>query len=469
MEVENKPKILIVDDESSVLSAIKRCLRKIDAELYCFESPIKALEMSSEIHPDIVISDQKMPFMTGIDMLKKLKNNFPYCSAVLVSGFSDFNLVAEAFNQNIIQKYLSKPWDNDELRLIVTSAIEDIQKNKLVDEELDEKVSGFHGIITNDPEMKKIFDYIAKASKANIPVFISGETGTGKELIARAFYKEGLRNSSHFVAVNCANFSETLMESQLFGHTKGSFTGALRDQKGLLETAGEGILFLDEITCLPLTLQAKLLRIIQEREFMPVGSNKTIKFNAQIISASSTPLIQAVESGDFREDLYYRLNVMSVKLPPRRERGDDVVLLANVFLKRFNIDFSKNVIGFSKQAEQKLMAYDWPGNIRQLENLVHSLLVLNDEEYIQASAIDINVKVDAAMSINNEPQLEFSETLQDNQIDNITSDKIEPLWRTEKLAIEKAILLSNGNIPRAAAALEVSPSTLYRKIQGWKS
>ncbi|TQV73780.1 sigma-54-dependent Fis family transcriptional regulator [Aliikangiella marina] len=464
-----KSVIYVVDDERAVLDAMKRCLRKIDAEFHFFESPIKAVESANDLPPNIVITDQRMPFMTGTEMLANLREKGFDFTAILVSAFNDFNDVAGAFNRGLIQKYAAKPWDQQEIRDVVNHALQEPKQAKIPAKA---SSSGFHGIISEHPSMAKTFEYIRKASGANIPVFVTGETGTGKELAARVFHLEGMRSSKPFIAVNCANFSETLMESQLFGHVKGAFTGAVSNQAGLLENAEDGVLFLDEITCLPLTLQAKLLRVLQEREFSPIGSHSVKKFLAQIVSASSTPLQEAVERGEFREDLYYRLNVISVGLPPLRERGEDILLLAKHFVKRFNAELGKHIDGFTPAAEEKLMQYHWPGNVRQLQNLLHGVVVLNEGPLIDANAINVDIQCDFEEL---EQRVAASIEPQDNQQNTTESasqvphkSEIKPLWLSEKESIEAAINAFEGNIPRAAAALEVSPSTLYRKIQSWK-
>ena len=455
--------IFIVDDEPQVLTAMRRCLRHVEAEIHTFESPIKAVELAMELKPDVVITDQRMPFMSGTEMSAQLRDKSFNGDIILVSAFNDFNDVAEAFNQGKIQKYLAKPWDNQELREIVDSALKSSNREIIGNDKSKVKSStGFHGIISENSAMEKTFNYIRKASKANIPIFITGETGTGKELAAKAFHLESLRSNKPFVAVNCANFSETLMESQLFGHVKGAFTGAVSSQPGLLESASDGVLFLDEITCLPMSLQAKMLRVLQEREFTPIGSHTVKKFLAQVVSASSTPLQVAVERGEFREDLFYRLNVISVGLPPLRERGSDVLLLANNFLTQYCTELNKTIQGFTPEAERKLLNYRWPGNVRQLQNLLHSVVVLNDGPYIEADAIDVDINCEL---IKDDLVVENVGRTNDKGIE---AREIKPLWKSEKDTIEQAIHAFDGNIPRAAAALEVSPSTLYRKIQSWK-
>ncbi|MCW8997523.1 MAG: sigma-54 dependent transcriptional regulator, partial [Kangiellaceae bacterium] len=446
-----KNKIIIVDDEPQVIDSIKRCLRKVDAEFFTFDSPIKVIEKVAEIQPNLIITDQRMPFMSGTEMIEKIRQDYNKFDAILVSAFNDFNDVANAFNQGDIQQYIAKPWDKEELRRTVQSSLASVRdglRSEVVTNKPD--TPGFHGIISAHESMVKVFNYLKKASSANIPVFITGETGTGKELAAKAFHQEGMRRTSPFVAVNCANFSDSLMESQLFGHVKGAFTGAIRSQKGLLETAGDGVIFLDEITCLPLDLQAKLLRVLQEREFSPIGSHSPQKFLAQIVSASSTPLRQAVELGEFREDLFYRLNVVTVELPPLRARGDDVITLADHFLQRFCKELNKEKLTFSSSAHQKMKRYHWPGNIRQLENLIHSLVVLTEGTTIDSELIDLDFKFPENSILDGNTNIgEDARNSGEIHLDGLTqpgSNEIVPLWKTEKKAIENAINAFEGNV-----------------------
>ncbi|MBV1908271.1 MAG: sigma-54 dependent transcriptional regulator [Kangiellaceae bacterium] len=452
--------LVIVDDEPSILSAIRVALRRVSASIEYFSDPLEALEFVNKNKPDMVISDQRMPDMLGTKLLDRIKAMYPKCVNVLLSAYNDFEDVSDAFNNNTIQKYLSKPWDNQELVHLVNQSI-NTQKNQKRKKGTTSR--SFHGMLSNDIIMSKTFEQITKASSSNIPIFITGETGTGKELAAKACHFESSRNNDKFIAINCANFSESLMESQLFGHVKGAFTGAVSKQEGLLAASHKGTLFLDEITCLPLSLQAKLLRVLQEREFSAIGSNKVEQFEAQIITASSLPLRDAVSAGDFREDLFYRLDVISIKLPRLAERGKDAVLLAEHFLTKFSKSVGKIFEGFSTAAKVRLGCYSWPGNIRQLENLIHSLVVLNDGIEITDEMLKNGIPRESAngqSTVNNNSVIENTVTPFNGQI--------KPLWLAEKETIQNAIEHFNGNIPRASAALEVSPSTIYRKIQSWK-
>lgn len=450
--------MVVVDDEENVLSAIKRCLRKIDAKIIYFSSPYKALLFIQTQRPDIVISDQRMPGLLGTELLSKVKELYPHVKNILLSAYNDFEDVANAFNHKTIQKYLSKPWDNKELFYLVEKTLS--ARKDCVSFSEGEDFPNFHGMVSKDVSMERTYEFIKKASASNIPIFITGGTGTGKELAAKACHAESCRNNENFIAVNCANFSDSLMESQLFGHTKGAFTGAIGNQQGLLAAAGKGTLFLDEVTCLPLPLQAKLLRVLQEREFCPIGSNKLQQFEAQVITASSIALRDAVKKGEFREDLFYRLDVISIELPRLSMRGKDILLLAEYFLSKFCGSTGKVFQGFSKDAENRLLTYSWPGNIRQLENLIHSMVILNDGIEITDEMIVNGLPLEKEIVIEAEEQIVKT-------AGNLS--EVQPLWIYEKEIIQKTIDIFNGNIPKASVALEVSPSTIYRKIQNWKS
>jgi two-component system repressor protein LuxO len=464
--MKTQPTILIVDDEKDIISALVRCLHRLGLNLVHYSSPEQALEYTDNTRPDLVISDQRMPGMLGSEMLKAMKATWPDIHCILLSAYHDFDAVAEAFNQRIIDQYISKPWDNDELRFVVRKALKAMAppEASAVDEQV-EGLSHVHGMLGADESMQSVFDRISKAATANIPVFITGETGTGKELVARACHMESFRKSQPFIAVNCANFTEHLIESQLFGHNKGAFTGATGNQAGLFATAGEGTLFLDEVTTLPLPLQAKLLRVIQEREYAPLGSHEPQPFHAQIVTASSTTLADAVDSGEFREDLYYRLNVISIALPPLRLRGQDILLLADHFLKQLSLREKKSFGGFSDDARSLLMDFRWPGNVRQLENLLHGIVVLNDGPQITAEILNQSLQGERDRSSAREPYVNKKVI---NRVSSTELAAIPPLWQVEKEAIESAIAICEGNIPKAAALLDISASTIYRKQKLWQ-
>ena len=460
----NQPTILLVDDDKPVLSSLIRCLARLEVNLVDFTCPQRALDYATNTRPDLVISDQRMPLMRGSELLSQIKALWPDVQTIILSGYSDIEAFSDAINRRIIDRFVSKPWNNKELRMMASAALSEqglfgfsVSKNTSLG-------TDFHGMLSSNPAMYRLFERITKSARANIPIFISGETGTGKELVARACHAESPRKAQPFIAVNCANFNEHLIESQLFGHKKGAFTGATAEHYGLFAAAQQGTLFLDEVTTLPLPLQAKLLRVIQEREFSPVGSHQTYPFVAQLLTASSTTLADAVERGQFREDLYYRLNVIPLKLPLLRDRGEDVVLMAEYFLQVFARLEQKIFQGFSEPAKLFLRQYHWPGNVRQLENLIHNIVVLTDHKIIESSVLESALDGAVSVSDNNTP---MDQSHNSEPSESMPAGKVKPLWQVEKRSIEEAITFCGGNVPRAAALLEVSPSTIYRKQKQW--
>jgi len=469
-----KPVLLLVDDDENILQALKRTLRKVDATIIDFTSPLLALEYCQLNQPDVVISDQHMPEMNGCELLEKIKKHCPQSQRIILSAYQDFNLVSAAFSAGVVDKFICKPWENKELTFIVDKALSKPIENHfgelLPPKETHSGLINFHGIVAEDEAMHELFTSIKHASTTNAPIFVTGETGTGKELVAKACHLESYHKDQPFIAVNCANFTENLIESQLFGHTKGAFTGAINNQEGLFTVAKEGTLFLDEITTLTKPLQAKLLRVVQEREFTPLGSNKVQQFHAQIISASSNSIGNAVVNGEFREDLYYRLNVITIGLPPLKERGADILHIARYFLKKYSKVENKAFAKFSRDAIQIICSYNWPGNVRQLENIIHGIVFLNTGKEITAEMVIKSLSTTVNNFIAKQSQVGRSNHIEEYQPSKRaieSSAEIIPLWQVEKDTIESAILYCEGNIPKAAALLEVSPSTIYRKKLSW--
>lgn len=467
------PTVIIIDDDQFIVSSLKRVLDKLAITIKTFTNPLDALSFVTELvnAPLLILSDQRMPNIEGCDLLKEIHKKHPSTYKVILSSYQDFKKVSEGLQNKVIDKFVCKPWSNKELRALVQKQIDNQDSSTTQSRSNSvETPYNFHGMISSSPAMKQIFDCIAQASKSRAPIFISGETGTGKELCAKACHESSTEQPQPFIAVNCANFDANLMESQLFGHKKGAFTGALADQKGLFALANKGSIFLDEITTLPLSLQAKLLRVIQEREFTPLGASNSQPFDSLIISASSTPLSEAVSNNEFREDLFYRLNVISFALPPLRERNNDVSLLALHFLKRFSKQHSKAFKQFSRDAIQLIGQYAWPGNIRQLENTIQSIVILNDGETITADMVINLLSMSSGENELKEPTsiaTQNTQALSPRSQHSNTPSKILPLSTIERNAIEQAIDYCNGNIPKAASLLDVSPSTIYRKIQQW--
>ena len=453
---KSQPTVLLVDDEPRVLSSLTRCLARLGINLVDFPCPRQALAYARNNPPDLVISDQRMPGIQGSQLLSEIKALWPGIQTIILSGYSDLESLSEAFNRRVIDRFISKPWNNNELRMIVTAALGEQGVRASPENSREAQVAAeFHGMLSANKGMHQLFKRINKCARANIPIFITGETGTGKELVARACHLESPRKSQPFIAMNCANLTDNLVESQLFGHRKGAFTGATDEQPGLCAAAGQGTLFLDEVTSLTLPLQAKLLRVIQEREFTAVGSYQPQPFSAQLLTASSITLAEAVERGQFREDLFYRLNVIPLRLPSLRDRGEDSVILAESFLQYFGRVENKPHRCFSDDARAFIKQYSWPGNVRQLENLIHSLVFLTDQRVIDKAVLHAALEADPCNS-----QIRTRET---RPAKTAGKNSVMPLWLMEKNAIESAIASCDGNIPRAAALLEVAPSTIYRK------
>ncbi len=400
--------ILILDDDNYVLKSLTRLLRSSDYNISSYSDPQEALLQCGLQKFDLVLSDQRMPGMEGTEFFTHVAQLFPQTRRVLISGYSDFSSVTDAFNEGIIHKFVLKPWDNELLKNLVSDELKfsesasgspnprAVRSSRTGPKDKDESPKAdvsFHGIVTSDPAMLHLISVIKKTANSDAPFFIHGETGTGKELIAQSIHLECERSSQKFVALNCANLTETLLESQLFGHKKGAFTGAQKDQKGLLAEAEGGTLFLDEVTEIPVNLQSKLLRVLQEKEYTPVGETSAISFDVKIISASSTSLEAAVANGTFREDLRYRLEVLPLSLPPLRARIGDIPILFDYFLEQQFSRHAKAVKSIDQSVSECILAYQWPGNIRELVNVCTYIAALSGDETESIALDDIPVVI----------------------------------------------------------------------------
>lgn len=456
--IDSLPLVVIVDDEREILASIKRCLMRVNVRIEAFTSPRLAIEFIQSNQPKVVISDQRMPDISGTELLLKVQELWPDSTRIMLSAYQDFDQIAQGFNQQVMHRFISKPWKNKELSFLVEDAT-NVNHKPL------EKSGASSPIIGESKAMQLLNKNISIAAGANVPIFIHGETGTGKELVANACHSLGCKSEGKFIAINCANFSETLIESQLYGHKKGAFTGAVSDQEGLLSQSHGGTLFLDEITTLPLGLQAKLLRVLQEREYTALGDTKVIPFDSQIIAASSEKLSDCMNRGEFREDLYYRLNVIPLTIPPLRDRESDVTLLANHFLTVFNTQHNKTFLGFTKGAENLIQTFKWPGNVRQLENTMHSICIMNTGELVTEGMVK-SLLADSMETKSTPKGPAHQMKITDEVLES--NNSIIPLEAVERNAIENAISQCNGNVAKAAVLLEVNPSTIYRKMQKWE-
>jgi DNA-binding NtrC family response regulator len=377
-------RILVVDDEEIVIKSCLRILGDCGYEVDSVRDGLAALKKIEEHEYDIVILDIMMPNIDGLEVLQRVKETHPDIDVIMVTGLSQIETAVRSMKLGAFD-YLPKPFDPDELKLVMQRALERrqlLQENLKLKKEVSSKYR-FENTIGSSPSMQNVYLLIAKCAPTNSTVLITGESGTGKELIARAIHYNSLRKDKPFVPVDCNSLSETLLESELFGHVKGAFTGAITNKRGLFETAEGGTLFLDEIGNLSLSTQAKLLRVLQEREFRAVGDTRTHSANIRLITATNKDLKAMTAEGTFREDLYYRINVFQIEVPALRQRREDIPALAFHFLKVFRDELDKEVTEFSEGALNALVHYDWPGNVRELENTVHRAMILASDKTIR--------------------------------------------------------------------------------------
>ncbi len=379
------PRILVVDDEMIVCESCKRILEEEGYEAETALSGKEAFEKMKAAPFDIVITDLKMPGIDGMEVLRTFRKEYPDSIIIMITGFSTVETAVEAMKQGAFD-YIPKPFTPDEVAIVVKKAIEKkslMLENIYLRQELQEKY-GFHNIVGKSKKMQEIYRVIAKVAVTDSTVLITGQSGTGKELIARAIHFNSPRREKQFVPVDCAVLSENLLESELFGHVRGSFTGAVTTKPGLFEVADGGTVFLDEVGNISLSIQAKLLRVLQEREFTSVGGTKAKKVDIRLIAATNKDLEKMIKEEAFREDLYYRLNIVPIYLPTLKERQEDIPLLAVHFLKKYAEEMGKMVKGFTPEAMEKLIRYPWPGNIRELENVIERTMVMIEDEMVRA-------------------------------------------------------------------------------------
>lgn len=439
-----KKRILIADDEEIV---IQSCLRILSEDTYHIETArngLEAVEKIAENDYDMLILDIMMPKMTGMEVLQRVKETHPDIDVIMITGLNEIDTAVKAMKLGAYD-YLPKPFDPEELEMVVSRALEHrqlLQENVHLKKEVSARYS-FENIIGSSQPMQAVFRLIARCAPTNSTVMLRGESGTGKELIARAIHFNSLRKDKPFVTVDCASLSENLLESELFGHVKGSFTGAVVNKKGLLEEADGGTLFLDEIGNISMSTQAKLLRFIQEKEFKAVGDTQTRTVDIRLISATNKDLEGMVAEGTFREDLYYRINIFPIEIPPIRERRDDIPALAFHFLNQFNEEMDRKVTEISAGAMNLLMNHDWPGNVRELENVIHRAVILSSDETIRQAHL-VNILEMQPMSDVDIPRT--SEELK--SIKKITRQK--SVENIEKLFILGALKRNHWNVTESA-------------------
>jgi len=381
-----KYNILIVDDFPDTLELIQRNLTTQGYGAYTALSASAAIDILEATPVDLVISDLKMPKINGLDLIRHIKSNFKETEIMIISGYATVESAVESMRLGALD-FLSKPFTDEELYEHVGHVIDKIRERRNVEQSNSNEVFSFSGILGNSRPMQKVFKTITKASVTPATVLISGESGTGKELVARAIHYNSSRASSPFIPVNCGGIPETLIESELFGYVKGAFTGATESRAGFFQTAEGGSIFLDEISDTSLSMQSKILRVLQEKEVCMVGSSKRRSVNVRIIAATNKDLRDMIEKGSFRADLFYRLNVIAIDLPALRDRDDDIAMLVRHFSTTFAEEMGKPIPVLTDQVLQDLLHYHWPGNVRELQNIIHRLVVMSDDCVIESSEL----------------------------------------------------------------------------------
>lgn len=452
-----KSRILVVDDEESIREFLEIMLRKEGYEITLAEDGLRAKDLLTKKTFDMVISDLQMPGMTGLELLKHVKESYPDLTFMMITAFGTTENAVEAMKMGAYD-YLTKPFKIDEVRLNVYNALraKNLEtENRVLRKEL-VKEYNFQNMVGNSPVMHQVFDLVRRVSMTPTNILITGESGTGKEVVAKAIHYNGPLKDKPFVTVNCGAIPENLMESEMFGHKKGSFTGAIVDKAGLFEAADGGTLFLDEVGELPLTIQVKLLRAIQERTIRRVGANEDMKVDVRIIAATNRDLEDMVKTGTFRQDLYYRLNVINIRTPSLRERKEDIPLLAKHFLKKYNERMNKNIGAISDEVMQLLMKYDYPGNVRELENLIERTVALEAGNTILPESLPPMVNTPSGRKMASSQEIEIGE-------EGIDLDKV--VGQIEKEILIKAIHAAGGIKKRAAKLLNITFRSMRYRIE----
>jgi two-component system response regulator AtoC len=452
----SKEQILVVDDEDDFRTAIVEILTLEGFEVDQAVSAEEAGEKLSQTAYDVLITDHNLPGKTGVELLEESLVRYPEIIGIIITGYGTIETAVTAMKKGAYN-YLAKPFKLVELPVMVRKGLKERHlrfENQYLRKQLDEKY-GFQNIIGTGRPMKRIFELVDTIAGLSSTVLIQGETGTGKELIAKAIHFNSPRKDQKLVSINCGAIPENLLESELFGHVKGAFTGAVQTRIGRFEQANGGTIFLDEIGNMPVTLQMKLLRVLQEREFERVGGNNTVKVDVRIMAATSSNLEQMVKDGTFREDLYYRLNVIPINLPPLRERREDIPLLVQKFVEHFCETHKLDLKTLSPQVTKALMAFDWPGNVRQLENIVERMVALTANRTAILPA-DLPEEIQRRESLNFVPLIEIPE--EGINFQNVVTDM-------ERELILQSLRRTNGNKKLAAKLLNLKRTTLIEKIK----
>ncbi|EOB3675860.1 sigma-54-dependent transcriptional regulator [Vibrio vulnificus] len=492
-----RAKVLLVEDSTSLAILYKQYVKDEPYDIFHVETGRDAIQFIERNTPQLVILDLKLPDMSGEDVLDWINQNDIPTAVIIATAHGSVDIAVSLMNKGA-EDFLEKPIKADRLK---TSIAVHLKRAKL--EHLVENMQSrfdrprYHGFIGACLPMQAVYKTIDSVAPTTASVFINGESGTGKEVCAEAIHKQSLRKEQPFIAINCGAIPRDLMESEIFGHLKGAFTGATTDRKGAAMLANGGTLFLDELCEMELEMQKKLLRFLQTGTLTPLGGSKEVKVDVRIICATNRDPLKEVEEGRFREDLYYRVHVVPIEMPPLRERGNDIVELANHFLKTYAKEDGKKFNSISKEAQSILKKYNWPGNVRQLQNIIRNIVVLNDDNQLNVEHLPAQlttkpqtVKEPAKLSTPPQPAQAVihemhngHEALNHHSLETQTSKvnplahnafhhsdgSIRPMWQIEREAIQNAIAFCDGNVISAAVMLELSPSTVYRKKQAWEA
>jgi len=467
-------KILVADDEQNLRRVLAALLRRDGHEVVQAASGLEAIDRLADV--DIVITDLRMPGADGMEVLRTANRNHPHVPVIMITAYGSVGQAVEAIKAGAFD-YIEKPFEQDSIRVIVDKAIGQATANRLAPRQTLYAETGKYGLIGQSPEMHSIFAVIEKVADTPSTVLITGESGTGKELVAKALHEESSRKNEPFIKINCAAIPKTLMESELFGYEKGAFTGATSSKPGRFELANGGTLFLDEIGEIPVEMQVKLLRAIQESEFERVGGIKTLKVDVRLITATNRDLEHEITRGNFREDLFYRLNVVPLRIPPLRQRTGDIPLLVTHIIKKFNERLKKNITGIADDALHALEGHGWPGNIRELENVLERTILFCKGDRIERA--DLQLSSPNTPSGMHEVPPSAATANQSGSVPVIEDDEDEPAEisgslkevvraetaRVERELIVKALDETGGNVTQAARLLKISRKSLQMKMK----
>ena len=440
---QDKERILVVDDSVDTLEVLQRNLTSEGYQVFTAPGVAEALKILEGTPVHLVITDLKMPRMSGLDLIRHIRENYKETEVMMITGYATIEGAVQAVKTGA-DEYLPKPFTGEELIAAVERSLDRLRVRKAGQAEIPKTRPAPQGLIGQSGAMVKVFNAIDKAASTTATVLITGESGTGKELVARAVHYRGPRASAPFVPVNCGGIPEGLLESELFGHVKGAFTGAIESRAGFFQTADGGTIFLDEISETSLSMQVKLLRVLQDKEVCMVGSSKTRKVDARVIAATNKDLLGLVNKGVFREDLFYRLNVITIAMPPLREREDDILLLINHIARKYTRELGRPAPRFSESALQVLRNYQWPGNVRELENVIQRLVIMSECELIEVPDLPSLMRFSALS----------------------TAGLNRTLAEVEAEHIRNVLASVDGNKTKAAKMLGIDRKTLREKMKG---